>query len=95
MANTEQISMAVKVGASLSTPFGEWSSAIVPGHPNLIWDQLAAEKLYACIITDGIFRISFIKVEMKNKAKNTIVISDATCSAGMAPGEYQIILVVR
>ncbi len=26
---------------------------------------------------------------MKNKAKATIVVSDATCFAGMPPGEYQ------
>lgn len=90
MANTEQIRMAVEAGASLSTHLGNGVPLLLPRHPNLIWDQLAAEELYACIITDGIhIPDSFIKVVMKNKAKNTIVISDATCFAGMAPGEYQ------
>jgi N-acetylglucosamine-6-phosphate deacetylase len=51
---------------------------------------LAAEELYACIITDGIhIPDTFIKVVMKNKANATIVVSDATCFAGMPPGEYQ------
>jgi len=90
MANTEQIRRAVEAGASLSTHLGNAVPLLLPRHPNLIWDQLAAEELYACIITDGIhIPDSFIKVVMKNKAKNTIVISDATCFAGMAPGEYQ------
>jgi N-acetylglucosamine-6-phosphate deacetylase len=90
MANTEQIRMAVEAGASLSTHLGNGVPLLLPRHPNLIWDQLAAEELYACIITDGIhIPDSFIKVVIKNKAKKTIVISDATCFAGMAPGEYQ------
>jgi len=90
MANTEQIRRAIEAGASLSTHLGNAVPLLLPRHPNLIWDQLAAEELYACIITDGIhIPDSFIKVVMKNKAKNTIVISDATCFAGMAPGEYQ------
>jgi len=90
MANTEQIKMAVEAGASLSTHLGNAVPLLLPRHPNLIWDQLATEELYACIITDGIhIPDSFIKVVMKTKGKNTIVISDATCFAGMAPGEYQ------
>jgi N-acetylglucosamine-6-phosphate deacetylase len=55
-----------------------------------LWDQLAEENLYSCIITDGLhIPDSFIKVVKKVKGKNTIVISDATCFAGMPPGEYQ------
>ncbi|MBA3674047.1 MAG: amidohydrolase family protein [Chitinophagaceae bacterium] len=90
MANSEQISMAVKAGASLSTHLGNGVPLLLPRHPNIIWDQLAAKELYACIITDGIhIPDSFIKVVIKNKAKTTIVVSDATCFAGMHPGEYQ------
>ena len=90
MANTEQIRTAVEAGASLSTHLGNAVPLLLPRHPNLIWDQLATEELYACIITDGIhIPDSFIKVVMKIKGENTIAISDATCFAGMAPGEYQ------
>jgi len=90
MANSEQISMAVKAGASLSTHLGNGVPLLLPRHPNIIWDQLAAEELYACIITDGIhIPDSFIKVVIKNKAKAAIIVSDATCFAGMPSGEYQ------
>ena len=90
MANEKQISMAVNAGATLSTHLGNGVPLLLPRHPNIIWDQLAAEELYACIITDGIhIPDSFIKVVMKNKASATILVSDATCFAGMPPGEYQ------
>ncbi len=90
MANSEQISLAVKAGASLSTHLGNAVPLLLPRHPNMIWDQLAAEELYACIIADGIhIADSFIKVVMKSKAETTLIVSDATCFAGMPPGEYQ------
>lgn len=90
MANTEQIKKAVKAGMTLSTHLGNGIPLLLPRHPNMIWDQLATDELYACIITDGIhIPDSFIKVVMKNKGKATIIISDATCFAGMPPGEYE------
>jgi N-acetylglucosamine-6-phosphate deacetylase len=90
LANTDQISAAVKAGMTLSTHLGNGIPLLLKRHPNMIWDQLAADELYACIITDGIhIPDSFIKVVMKNKAKRTLVVSDATCYAGMPPGEYQ------
>ncbi len=90
MATSEQISIAVSAGASLSTHLGNGVPLLLPRHPNIIWDQLAAEELYTCIITDGIhIPDSFIKVVIKNKGAATIIVSDATCFTGMAPGEYQ------
>jgi N-acetylglucosamine-6-phosphate deacetylase len=89
LANTEQISMAIKAGMTLSTHLGNGIPLLLKRHPNMIWDQLAADELYACIITDGIHTPdSFMKVVIKNKGKHTIVVSDATCYAGMPPGEY-------
>lgn len=90
LANTEQINMAIKAGLTLSTHLGNGIPLLLKRHPNMIWDQLAADELYACIITDGIHTPdSFMKVVMKNKGKHTLVVSDATCYAGMPPGEYQ------
>lgn len=90
MANAEQIGRAVKAGASISTHLGNAVPLVLPRHPNIIWEQLAAEELYSCIITDGIhIPDSFIKVVMRVKRNATIVVSDATCFAGMPPGEYQ------
>lgn len=90
MANAAHINRAIQAGASLSTHLGNAVPLLLPRHPNMIWDQLAAEELYACIITDGIhIPDSFIKVVMKAKGKTTLIVSDATCFAGMPPGEYQ------
>lgn len=90
LANTEQINIAVKAGASLSTHLGNGIPLLLPRHPNLLWDQLAEENLYSCIITDGLhIPDSFIKVVKQIKGKKALVTSDATCFAGMPPGEYQ------
>ena len=89
LANTEQISAAVKSGMTLSTHLGNGIPLLLKRHPNMIWDQLAEDDLYACIITDGIHTPdSFMKAVIKNKGKQTLVVSDATRYAGMPPGEY-------
>lgn len=88
-ANTEQIRMAIKTGMTLSTHLGNGIPLLLKRHPNMVWDQLAADELYACIITDGIHTPdSFMKVVIKNKGKHTLIVSDATRYAGMLPGEY-------
>jgi len=90
IANTNHIATAVKAGATLSTHLGNGVPLMLPRHPNLIWDQLASEELYTCIIADGIHvPDSLIKVAMKVKGKQLLLVSDATCFAGMPPGEYQ------
>jgi N-acetylglucosamine-6-phosphate deacetylase len=89
LANPQQICNAVRAGARLSTHLGNGVPLLLPRHPNIIWEQLATEQLYTCIIGDGIhLPDSFIKVVIKNKGDHTILVSDATCFAGMAPGEY-------
>ncbi len=89
LADSEQITAAVKVGASLSTHLGNAVPTQLPRHPNLLWDQLAEDDLYASIIADG-FHLpnSFIKVVMKAKPERTLLVSDATQFCGMLPGEY-------
>jgi len=90
MADSQQVSMAVSAGAILSTHLGNGVPLLLKRHPNIIWDQLAAEELYTCIIADGIhIPDSFIKVVIRNKGNATLLVSDATCFAGMPPGEYQ------
>jgi N-acetylglucosamine-6-phosphate deacetylase len=90
VANSEQIIRAIEAGMTLSTHLGNGIPLLLKRHPNMIWDQLAADELYTCMITDGIhIPDSFIKVVMKNKGKKAVIVSDATCFAGMTPGEYQ------
>ncbi len=91
LANTQQIRTAVKAGARMSTHLGNGVPLMLQRHPNLIWDQLAEEDLYTCMIADGIhIPDSFIKVVQKAKGNRALIVSDATCFAGMAPGEYKM-----
>ena len=90
MANAQQVARAIEAGASMCTHIGNAVPLQMPRHPNIIWELLAADELYASIITDGLhLPKSFIKVVMKTKGIKTIIVSDATCFAGMAPGTYQ------
>jgi len=42
-----QIQEAVAAGARMSTHLGNGAHAVVPRHPNYIWDQLADDRLVA------------------------------------------------
>lgn len=89
MAAAEHIETAIAAGATMATHLGNAVPLIMPRHPNILWELLAADQLHACIIADGLhIPDSFIKVVMKTKGDNAMLVSDATCFAGMAPGEY-------
>ena len=73
----------------MSTHIGNGVPLMLARHPNIIWDQLSEDELYACIIADGIhIPDAFIKVVQKTKQHKTMIVSDATCFAGMKPGAY-------
>ena len=88
-ATPQQIDKAVKAGARLSTHLGNATHLMLPRHPNYIWEQLAQEKLWTTVITDG-FHLpdSFLKIIFKVKTETAILISDCTCCAGLKPGIY-------
>ncbi|WPP50964.1 N-acetylglucosamine-6-phosphate deacetylase [Catalinimonas niigatensis] len=89
-ANPEQIREAVSAGATLSTHLGNAVPLMLPRHPNLLWEQLAQDNLYASIIADG-FHLpdAFLKVVIRTKGNQAFLVSDATCFSGMAAGVYQ------
>ncbi len=89
-ATSEQIHAAVRAGARLSTHIGNGSHAVLPRHPNYLWDQLAADELAASIIADGHhLPPAVVKTFVRAKGiARTILISDAVALAGMPPGEY-------
>lgn len=90
MANAQQVARAINAGACMCTHLGNAVPLQMPRHPNILWELLAADELYASMITDGLhIPNSFIKVVMKTKGIKTIIVSDATCFTGMPPGEYQ------
>lgn len=88
-ASPEQIRAAVAAGAMMSTHLGNGIQPLLPRHPNPIWEQLAADELYGCMIADG-FHLpsSVLKVIMRTKGKRAIVVSDAVSFSGMPPGAY-------
>lgn len=90
-ASAEDIRAAVSVGAKLSTHLGNGAHALIRRHPNYIWEQLAADELYASFIVDG-HHLPPTVVKSMVRAKTLdrcILISDATALAGMPPGAYQ------
>lgn len=88
-ATPEQIRDAVAAGATLSTHLGNGSHQMLPRHRNYIWEQLAADELYASIISDG-FHLpeAVMKVFLRMKPGRIILVSDATGLTGMPPGDY-------
>lgn len=88
-ASAEQIRDAVNAGARASTHLGNATHLMLPRHSNYIWEQLASEALWSTIIADG-FHLpeSLLKVFIKLKAKQTVLVSDATKFTGLPPGSY-------
>jgi len=62
---------------------------MLPRHPNYIWEQLAQDELWSCLIADG-FHLpdQVLKVVMKVKGERAVLVSDAVSLAGMPPGTY-------
>ncbi|MBN1409228.1 MAG: amidohydrolase family protein [Spirochaetales bacterium] len=90
IASPAQIRNAIKAGAVMSTHLGNGAPQFLHRNSNLIWEQLASEKLAACIIADG-FHLpeSFIKSVIRIKKTKAIIVSDSTMFTGMAPGIYE------
>ncbi|MBP1838791.1 N-acetylglucosamine-6-phosphate deacetylase [Formosa algae] len=88
-ANPEQIKAAIEAGARMSTHLGNASHAMLPRHINYIYEQLASEELWSTVIADG-FHLpdSLLKICIKAKPNQTILISDATSFAGLPSGLY-------
>jgi N-acetylglucosamine-6-phosphate deacetylase len=82
---------AIKAGAKLSTHLGNGSHAMLPRHPNYIWEQLAADGLWASIICDGHhLPDSVMRCMLRVKSpQRTILTCDASSLAGLPPGSYR------
>jgi N-acetylglucosamine-6-phosphate deacetylase len=91
-ATREQIQEAVDAGATMSTHIGNGAHAILPRHPNYIWEQLAEDRLAASFIVDGIhLPPSFLKVALRAKGiERSVLVTDAVMPAGCAPGPYRL-----
>lgn len=91
-ATREQIQDAVRSGATLSTHLGNGAHAVLPRHPNYIWEQLAEDRLAASFIVDGIhLSDSFLRVALRAKGiERSVLITDAVMPAMCAPGHYKL-----
>src|SRR5205085_7285582 len=89
-ATPAQIRDAVKAGAKTSTHLGNGSHAILPRHDNYLWEQMAADGLWASVIADGHhLPPAVLKCVLRVKTPaRTVLVSDAGSLAGLPPGRY-------
>jgi N-acetylglucosamine-6-phosphate deacetylase len=89
-ATGPRIRDAVAAGARLSTHLGNGAHAVLPRHPNYIWEQLADDELWASVICDGHhLPPSVIRCVLRIKTPaRAILTCDASSLAGLPPGRY-------
>ena len=89
-ASAEEIHRAVNAGARLSTHLGNGIAGIIPRHSNVLWPQLAEDRLTATLIADGHHvPADMFKVMVRAKGfDRCILVSDTVALAGMPPGTY-------
>lgn len=90
-ADADQIRAAADAGARLSTHLGNGVAGILPRHPNMIWAQLAEDRLAATFIADGRhLPVDTLTSMLRAKTiSRSILISDLVATAGLPPGEYR------
>jgi N-acetylglucosamine-6-phosphate deacetylase len=88
----EQIDAAVAAGATLSTHLGNGCATLLPRHPNLLWTQLAEDRLRASLIVDGHhLPPETVKTMVRAKTRERcILVTDAIMCAGQPPGRYRL-----
>jgi N-acetylglucosamine-6-phosphate deacetylase len=89
-ATPAHIQAAITAGAKLSTHLGNGSHAVLPRHENYIWEQLAADELWASIICDGHhLPPSVVRCIVRVKTPARLVLTcDARSLAGLPAGRY-------
>jgi N-acetylglucosamine-6-phosphate deacetylase len=83
---------AIDAGATLATHLGNGCAQMLPRHPNVIWELLAADAVFASLIVDG-HHVPPATVKSMVRAKGpqrTILITDAIAAAASPPGRYRI-----
>ncbi|HZC42874.1 MAG TPA: amidohydrolase family protein [Acidobacteriaceae bacterium] len=90
-ATPAQIHAAADAGATLSTHLGNGLGSPLPRHPNLLWAQLAEDRLAATFISDGHhLPTDTLKSMLRAKGINrSILVSDVVSLGGMPVGVYQ------
>lgn len=80
---------AAAAGAQVSTHLGNGCAAVLPRHPNVIWEQLACDALWASVIADGHHvPPSLLAVAARCKPGRLLLTCDAGTLAGLPAGRY-------
>jgi N-acetylglucosamine-6-phosphate deacetylase len=89
-AKRDHLRSAIAAGARLSTHLGNGAHAMLPRHENYIWEQLAADELWASIICDGHHLTPAVMrcILRVKTSRRTILTCDASSLAGLPPGRY-------
>ena len=88
-ADATSIRRAVEAGASFSTHLGNGCASMLNRHSNLLWHQLADDRLRAAMIADGHhLPADVMKVFIRAKGDRLVLVSDATALGGSLPGTY-------
>ncbi|TIX90202.1 amidohydrolase family protein [Rhizobium sp. P44RR-XXIV] len=90
-ATPEEVHAAAEAGATLSTHLGNGAASMLPRHPNVIWAQLADDRLTASFIADGwhLPADTFKAMLRAKDMERAILVSDMVALAGMPAGLYQ------
>jgi N-acetylglucosamine-6-phosphate deacetylase len=83
-ATPQQIGDAIGAGATLATHLGNGCPQMLPRHPNVIWELLGADAVFASVIVDG-HHLPPATVKTMIRAKGpgrTILVTDAIAAAG-------------
>jgi N-acetylglucosamine-6-phosphate deacetylase len=89
-ASRRRIREAIAAGARLSTHLGNGSHGFLPVHDNYMWEQLAADELWASIIPDGHHMPPpALKTACRMKGRERVcLVSDVSPIGGLPPGVY-------
>jgi len=91
-ATPEAITAAVEAGARMSTHLFNGCADLQGRHTNVIYSQLAEDRLYACFIADG-HHVPFhaLRIGLRTKGpERSIMVSDLAPLSGLPDGEYEM-----
>jgi N-acetylglucosamine-6-phosphate deacetylase len=89
-ADPDRIHAAAQAGAALSTHLGNGVANELSRHPNLLWTQLAEDRLTATFIADG-HHLPADALTSMLRAKGierSVLVSDLVAVGGLPPGTY-------
>ena len=90
-ATPEQLRDGIAAGATIATHLGNGCPQMLPRHPNVIWELLAADDVCASVIADGHhLPSSTLKSIVRAKGvERTILVTDAISAAGTGANRRQ------